>query len=34
MDVIHEVSVIEKQTIREFDDVCLTPAQPLDLIRT
>jgi DNA-binding transcriptional regulator YiaG len=33
MDVNHEVSAIEKQSIREFDDACLTPVQSLDLIR-
>jgi putative transcriptional regulator len=35
MAALHEVGAIGKQTMREFDDVCLTPVEPLspDAIR-
>ena len=29
MEALHEVGVIGKQTMREFDDACLTPVEPL-----
>lgn len=29
MEALHEVGVIDKQTMREFDESCLTPAQPM-----
>ena len=29
MDALHEVGTIGKQTMREFDDACLTPINPL-----
>lgn len=29
MEALHEVGAIGKQTMREFDDVCLTPIEPL-----
>jgi putative transcriptional regulator len=29
MEALHEVSAIGKQTMREFDESCLTPAQPM-----
>ena len=29
MDALHEVGAIDKQTMREFDDACLTPVEPL-----
>ncbi|RKT37944.1 helix-turn-helix domain-containing protein [Thiocapsa rosea] len=29
MEALHEVGAIGKQTMREFDDVCLTPVEPL-----
>jgi putative transcriptional regulator len=29
MEALHEVGAIDKQTMREFDDACLTPVQPL-----
>ena len=29
MDALHEVGVIDKQTMREFDTACLTPISPL-----
>ena len=28
MEALHEVGAIDKQTMREFDESCLTPAQP------
>ena len=27
MEALHEVGAIDKQTMREFDDACLTPVQ-------
>lgn len=29
MEALHEVSAIDKQTMREFDEACLTPVRPL-----
>ena len=29
MEALHEVSAIDKQTMREFDEACLTPVCPL-----
>ena len=29
MEALHEVGAIEKKTMREFDDACLTPVQEL-----
>jgi len=29
MEALHEVGAIDKQTMREFDDTCLTPVSPL-----
>ncbi|WP_322996684.1 DNA-binding transcriptional regulator [Castellaniella sp.] len=29
MEALHEVGVIDKQTMREFDESCLTPVQPM-----
>lgn len=29
MEALHEVGAIGKQTMREFDESCLTPAQPM-----
>jgi putative transcriptional regulator len=29
MESLHEVGAIDKQTMREFDESCLTPAQPM-----
>jgi putative transcriptional regulator len=29
MEVLHEVGAIGNQTMREFDDSCLTPVEPL-----
>lgn len=29
MEALHEVGAIDKQTMREFDDACLTPVLPL-----
>jgi putative transcriptional regulator len=29
MEALHEVGAIDKQTMREFDDSCLTPALPM-----
>lgn len=29
MEALHEVGAIEKQTMREFDDTCLTPTLPM-----
>jgi len=29
MEALHEVGAIDKQTMREFDDTCLTPVEPL-----
>lgn len=29
MEALHEVGAIDKQTMREFDSACLTPALPM-----
>ena len=29
MEALHGVGAIDKQTMREFDESCLTPAQPM-----
>ena len=29
MEALHNVGAIDKQTMRRFDDACLTPVQPL-----
>jgi putative transcriptional regulator len=29
MEALHEVGAIDKQTMREFDETCLTPVEPL-----
>jgi putative transcriptional regulator len=29
MEALHKVGAIEKQTMRRFDEACLTPVQPL-----
>lgn len=29
MEALHEVDAIDKQTMREFDETCLTPALPM-----
>jgi putative transcriptional regulator len=29
MESLHEVGAIDKQTMREFDETCLTPVEPL-----
>jgi putative transcriptional regulator len=29
MEALHKVGAIDKQTMRRFDDACLTPIQPL-----
>jgi putative transcriptional regulator len=29
MEALHKVGAIDKQTMRHFDDACLTPVQPL-----
>lgn len=29
MEALHEVGAVDKQTMREFDKNCLTPAQPM-----
>lgn len=29
MEALHEIGAIDKQTMREFDDACLTPVQAL-----
>jgi putative transcriptional regulator len=29
MEGLHEAQAIDKRTLREFDDACLTPAVPL-----
>jgi putative transcriptional regulator len=28
-DDVHDAGVMDKRTMREFDDLCLTPAPPL-----
>ena len=30
MEALHEIGAIVKQTMRHFDNVCLTPIRPLD----
>jgi putative transcriptional regulator len=30
MEALHEVGAIDKQTMRRFDDACLTPVRPLE----
>ena len=29
MDALHEVGAVDKQTVREFDDACLTSIDPM-----
>lgn len=29
MEALHDIGAIDKQTLREFDDSCLTPVQPM-----
>lgn len=29
MEALHEVGAIDKQTMREFDEACLTPVRPM-----
>jgi putative transcriptional regulator len=29
MEALHDVGVIDKQTMRHFDDACLTPVRPM-----
>ena len=29
MEALHDVGAIDKQTMRRFDDACLTPVRPL-----
>ncbi len=29
MEALHDIGVIDKQTMRSFDDACLTPIRPL-----
>lgn len=29
MDALHEVGVVDKQSMREFDDACLTSIEPM-----
>lgn len=29
MEALHDIDVISKQTMREFDEACLTPVEPL-----
>ena len=29
MEALHDVGAVDKQTMREFDRACLTPAQPM-----
>jgi putative transcriptional regulator len=29
MEALHKVGAVDKQTMRSFDDACLTPVQPL-----
>lgn len=31
MEALHEVGAIDKETMRQFDEVCLTPTRPLKL---
>lgn len=30
MEAMHDIGAIDKQTMREFDEACLTPVQPLE----
>jgi putative transcriptional regulator len=30
MEALHEINAIDKQTMRRFDEVCLTPVQIAD----
>jgi putative transcriptional regulator len=30
MEAMHDIGAIDKQTMREFDEGCLTPVQPLE----
>ena len=30
MEAMHDMGAIDKQTMREFDEACLTPVQPLE----
>ena len=30
MEALYEIGAIDKQTMREFDEACLTPVQPLE----
>ncbi len=30
MEALHEVGAIDKQTMRRFDEACLTPVRPLE----
>lgn len=30
MEAMHDIGTIDKQTMREFDEACLTPVQPLE----
>lgn len=32
MEALHEVGAVDKQTMREFDEACLTPVRPLQPI--
>ena len=36
MEALHKVGAVSKQTLREFDESCLTPVRPMTLeaIRT
>lgn len=29
IEALHEVGAVDKQTMREFDETCLTPVRPL-----
>ena len=29
MEALHKIGAVQKQTMRRFDDACLTPVQPL-----
>ena len=29
MEALHEVDAVDKQTMREFDEACLTPVRPM-----
>jgi putative transcriptional regulator len=30
MEAMHDIGAIDKQTMREFDEACLTPVQPME----